>query len=103
MEAISLYFFGLNPGTTRDDILQCLKNWDKGDNGILYLSRAYKLQLGTGWNVPPGVLHAPGLLTYEPQSSDVFAMFQNIVWDRYLSWDMLVKDALNIKRFRLYS
>ncbi len=88
-------FFGLNPGTTRDDILQCLKNWDKGDNGILYLSRAYKLQLGTGWNVPPGVLHAPGsLLTYEPQrASDVFAMFQNIVWDRYLSWDMLVKDV----------
>ena len=30
----SLYFFGLNPGITRDDILQCLKNWDKGDNGI---------------------------------------------------------------------
>ncbi|HPU08667.1 MAG TPA: hypothetical protein PLJ96_02965, partial [Candidatus Atribacteria bacterium] len=88
-------FFGLNPGTTRDDILQCLRNWDKGDNGILYLSRAYKLQLGTGWNVPPGVLHAPGsLLTYEPQrASDVFAMFQNIVWDRYLSWDMLVKDV----------
>lgn len=85
----------MNPGTTRDDILQCLKNWDKGDNGILYLSRAYKLQLGTGWNVPPGVLHAPGsLLTYEPQrASDVFAMFQNIVWDRYLSWDMLVKDV----------
>ena len=88
-------FFGLNPGTTRDDILQCLRNWDKGDNGILYLSRAYKLQLGTVWNVPPGVLHAPGsLLTYEPQrASDVFAMFQNIVWDRYLSWDMLVKDV----------
>lgn len=88
-------FFGLNPGTTRDDIIQCLKNWDKGDNGILYHSRAYKLKLGTGWNVPPGVLHAPGsLLTYEPQrASDVFAMFQNIVWDKYLSWDMLTKDV----------
>ena len=61
MEAISLYFFGLNPGTTRDDILQCLKNWDKGDNGILYLSRAYKLQLGTGWNVPPEFYMLPGL------------------------------------------
>ncbi|WP_369019246.1 hypothetical protein QBE54_05030 [Thermatribacter velox] len=88
-------FFGLNPGTKREDIINCLKNWDKGDNGILYYSRAYKLKLGTGWNVPPGILHAPGsLLTYEPQrASDVFAMFQNIVWDNYLSWDLLVKDV----------
>jgi len=88
-------FFGLNPGTKREDIVNCLKNWDKGDNGILYYSRAYKLKLGTGWNVPPGILHAPGsLLTYEPQrASDVFAMFQNIVWDSYLPWDLLVKDV----------
>jgi len=88
-------FFGLNPGTTRDDIKRCLENWDKGDNGILYLSRAYKLKTGTGWDVPPGVLHAPGsLLTYEPQrASDVFAMFQNIVWDRFTPWDMLVKNV----------
>ncbi len=88
-------FFGLNPGTTRDDVIECLKNWDNGDNGILYHSSAYKLKLGTGWNVPPGILHAPGsLLTYEPQrSSDVFAMFQNIVWDQFMPWDFLVKDV----------
>ena len=74
---------------------RCLENWDKGDNGILYLSYAYKLKLGTGWNVPPGVLHAPGsLLTYEPQrASDVFAMFQSLVWDKVLPWDMVVKDV----------
>ena len=85
-------FLGLNPGTTRDDIKKCLENWDKGDNGILYLSSAYKLKLGTGWDIPPGILHAPGsLLTYEPQrSSDVFAMFQSLVWDQVFSWDMLV-------------
>jgi hypothetical protein len=30
-------------------------------------------------------------LTYEPQrSSDVFAMFQSLVWDQVFSWDMLV-------------
>jgi|UniRef100_A0A7C3SNH5 hypothetical protein len=88
-------FFGLNPGTTREEVLECLKNWDKRDNGILYLSRAYKLKLGTGWIVPPAVLHAPGsLLTYEPQrASDVFAMFQNIVWDQFTPWDLLVKDV----------
>ncbi|MCX7668305.1 MAG: hypothetical protein N2Z84_05190, partial [Atribacterota bacterium] len=88
-------FFGLNPGVEKEDVYRCLENWDKGDNGILYLSRAYKLKPGTGWIVPPGILHAPGsLLTYEPQrASDVFAMFQNIVWDQYLSWDLLVKDV----------
>jgi len=85
-------FLGLNPGTTKKDIRTCLENWDKGDNGILYLSSAYKLELGTGWDIPPGILHAPGsLLTYEPQrSSDVFAMFQSLVWDQVFSWDMLV-------------
>jgi hypothetical protein len=88
-------FFGLNPGATKDDVIRCLENWDKGDNGILYLSHAYKLELGTGWNVPPGILHAPGtFLTYEPQrASDVFAMFQSLVWDNVLPWDMLVKDV----------
>ncbi|MBD3305842.1 hypothetical protein GF339_05615 [candidate division KSB3 bacterium] len=88
-------FFGLNPGTTKDDVKRCLENWDKGDNGILYLSKAYKLKPGTGWNVPPGILHAPGsLLTYEPQrASDVFAMFQSLVWDKVLPWDLLVKDV----------
>lgn len=85
-------FLGLNPGTTKDDVKKCLLNWDKGDNGILYLSSAYKLKLKTGWDIPPGILHAPGsLLTYEPQrSSDVFAMFQSLVWDQVFQWDMLV-------------
>ncbi len=88
-------FFGFNPGTTKDQVIDCLKKWDEGDNGILYLSRAYKLKPGTGWDIPPGVLHAPGsLCTYEPQrASDVFSMFQNIVWDRVLPYEMLVKNV----------
>ncbi len=88
-------FFGLNPGTTKDQVKKCLENWGKGDNGILYLSRAYKLKPGTGWDVPPGILHAPGsLLTYEPQrASDVFAMFQSLVWEQYTPWELLVKDV----------
>ncbi|HUT66459.1 MAG TPA: hypothetical protein VMZ05_09990 [Spirochaetota bacterium] len=88
-------FFGLNQGTRKQDVKRCLENWDKGDNGILYLSYAYKLKLGTGWNVPAGVLHAPGTyLTYEPQrASDVFAMFQSLVWEKPLGWDMVVKDV----------
>jgi hypothetical protein len=87
-------FMGLEPGTTKAQVRQCLENWDKGDNGILYLSKAYRLKRGSGWLIPPGVLHAPGsLCTYEPQwGSDVFGMFQNIVEGRYVPWSLLVKD-----------
>jgi hypothetical protein len=91
----SYTFMGLEPGTTKDDVRRCLQNWNKGDNGILDLSRAYRLQRGTGWLIPPGVLHAPGsLCTYEPQwGSDVFGMFQSIVEGRYVPWSLLVKDV----------
>ncbi|MDM8007134.1 MAG: hypothetical protein QUV05_13430 [Phycisphaerae bacterium] len=88
-------FMGLEPGTTKADIRRCLENWNKGDNGILYLTRAYRLMRGSGWLIPAGVLHAPGsLCTYEPQwGSDVFGMFQNIVEGRFVPWDLLVKDV----------
>ena len=86
---------GLEPGTTRDDVRRCLERWNEGDNGILYHSRAYKLKPGTGWQIDPGILHAPGsLVTYEPQvNSDVFAMYQSLVEGRTVPWDLLVKDV----------
>lgn len=88
-------FFGLEPGTTREDVKECLKRWGKGDNGILNLSKAYRLKPGTGWLVPAGILHAPGtLVTYEPQkASDVFAMYQSMLEDRPVPWDLVVKDV----------
>jgi hypothetical protein len=88
-------FMGLEPGTTKDDVRRCLENWNKGDNGITYLSRAYRLERGTGWQIDPGILHAPGsLLTYEPQvNSDVFAMFESLVEARRTPWELLVKDV----------
>jgi hypothetical protein len=88
-------FFGLEPGTTKEDIKRCLARWDEGDNGILNYSKAYRLQPGTGWLVPPCVLHAPGsLVTYEPQwGSDVFGMYQSMVEGRYVPWSLLVKDV----------
>jgi hypothetical protein len=88
-------FFGLEPGTTKADIRRCLEDWDKGDNGILNYSKAYRLQPGTGWLLPPCVLHAPGsLVTYEPQwGSDVFAMYQSLVEGRPVPWSLLVKDV----------
>lgn len=88
-------FFGLEPGTSKEDVKECLKRWGSGDNGILYLSRAYKLKPGTGWLVPAGVLHAPGtLVTYEVQkASDVAAIYQSMLEDKPISWDLLVKDV----------
>lgn len=88
-------FMGLEPGTTKDDVRRCLENWSQGDNGILYHSKAYRLKRGSGWLIPPGVLHAPGsLCTYEPQwGSDVFGMFQSLVEGREVPWALLVKDV----------
>lgn len=87
-------FMGLEPGTTKAQLRKCLENWSQGDNGILDLSRAFRLKRGTGWLIPPGVLHAPGsLCTYEPQwGSDVFGMFQSLVEGREVPWSLLVKD-----------
>ena len=57
---------GDKPATARDRITE--------------LSRAFRIELGTGWYTPPGVVHAPGsYLTYEPQwNSDVNAVYENV-------------------------
>ena len=89
-------FFGLNPGVTKDQVLKALKDAAEGrDNKITSLSAAYRLDVGTGWDVPPGVLHAPGsLCTYEPQkASDVFAMYENITHDQVVPKELLWKDT----------
>ena len=88
-------FFGLEPGTTKEQVRECLVNFSKGDNKITSLSRAYRLEPGTGWDVPPGILHAPGsLCTYEPQrASDVFAMYQSLVGNQIVSPELLWKDT----------
>jgi hypothetical protein len=88
-------FFGLEPGTTKEQVRECLVNFTKGDNKLTNLSKAYRLEPGTGWDVPPGILHAPGsLCTYEPQrASDVFAMYQSLVGDQLLDESLLWKDT----------
>lgn len=87
-------FMGLDPGTTKEDVVRCLERWNEGDNGILDHSRAHRLQPGTGWLIPPCVLHAPGsLVTYEPQwGSDVFGMYQSMVEGRAVPRSLLTKD-----------
>lgn len=93
-------FFGLRPGTTREQVKKALMDFEKGDNGITGLSQAYRLEPGTGWDVPPGVLHAPGsLCTYEPQAaSDVFAMYQSLTGDQIVPAELLWKDTPEERR-----
>ena len=84
-------FFGIAPGTTKDQIRECLVNFTKGDNKITSYSQAFRLDPGTGWDVPPGMLHAPGsMCTYEPQkASDVFAMYQSLVNEAIIPEELL--------------
>ena len=89
-------FFGLNPGVTKEQVRKALLDAAEGrDNSITSLSAAYRLDVGTGWDVPPGVLHAPGsLCTYEPQkASDVFAMYENITHNQVVPKELLWKDT----------
>ncbi|HOD49757.1 MAG TPA: hypothetical protein PLJ71_07105 [Candidatus Hydrogenedentes bacterium] len=93
-------FFGLQPGVTKDQVRQALMDFINGDNKLTNLSAAYRLEPGTGWDVPPGVLHAPGsLCTYEPQkASDVFAMYQSLTGDQIVSEELLWKDTPGDKK-----
>ncbi|MDP6636973.1 MAG: hypothetical protein QGG42_18895 [Phycisphaerae bacterium] len=88
-------FFGIQPGVTKDQVREVLAKFTGGDNHITDLSAAHRLWPGTGWNVPPGVLHAPGsLCTYEPQkASDVFAMYQSVTGDKVIPEELLWKDS----------
>jgi hypothetical protein len=88
-------FFGLQPGVSKEQVKECLMGFTKGDNKLTNLSAAYRLEPGTGWNVPPGILHAPGsLCTYEPQAaSDVYAMYQSLVNDQLIDEALLWKNT----------
>lgn len=94
-------FLGLTPDTTKEQVKEALDNFTKGDNQLLGLSQAYLLQVDTGWDVPPGVLHAPGsLCTYEPQfASDVYAMYQSVLLGGHtVSEDLLWKNCPDEER-----
>jgi hypothetical protein len=79
--ALPITFFGLSPEVSREAFCRRLQSWDKVDFHATELSRAYRLEPGTGWYTPPGVLHAPGsLLTYEVQwNSTSGALFENVL------------------------
>lgn len=94
-------FFGLHPETTKQDLLDKLEDFSTGgDNNITNLSSAYRITLGTGWDVPAGILHAPAsVCTYEPQAaSDVFAMAESWSNHREVPDQLLWKDAPEDRR-----
>jgi hypothetical protein len=88
-------YFGLIPGTTEEEFARRIADFGDGDNRITELAQAYRLELGTGWDVPAGIVHAPAsLCTYEPQcASDVFAMCESLVGGRIVPGELLWKDV----------
>jgi hypothetical protein len=70
---------GVHTWVTADDVLLIVKRWN--DDKTLDLSPAYRLNIGEGFHVFPGIPHAPGTaLTLEIQEeSDVFNMLQAVV------------------------
>ena len=77
-------FFGLEPGTTKEDIVRCLERWNEGDNGILDYSQG----------VPPEARHRLAGAAVHPARAglardlraavglDVFGMYQSLVEGR---------------------
>jgi hypothetical protein len=84
-------YFGFNPEVDKEEIRQKLIHFEDFETHMTTLSKAYELEVGTGWYVPAGVLHAPGsLLTYEPQwSTDLNCVFENSVYNETYSSSFL--------------
>ena len=93
-------YFGFDPDVSKEEVMERLMMYEKGDNRITELSRAYRIQLGTGWYTPPGVIHAPGsYLTYEPQwNSDVNSVYENIASGEVYDYDFLVENCPEDKK-----
>jgi len=94
-------YFGFDSGITKEQVRERLLGYEKRDIRITELSRAYRIELGTGWYTPPGVVHAPGsYLTYEPQwNSDVNSVYENITAGEVYSYDFLVENCPKDKRY----
>ena len=88
-------YFGFDPDVSKGDVMERLQQYNLSDNRITELSRAYRIQLGTGWYTPPGVVHAPGsYLTYEPQwNSDVNSVYENVTAGEVNPYEQLVENC----------
>lgn len=88
-------YFGFDPDTTKEEVKERIGKFKDDDTRITELSRAYRIELGTGWYTPAGVIHAPAsVLTYEPQwNSDVNSVYENIVSGEVYPPEMLDEEC----------
>ena len=93
-------YFGFDPDVTKEEVKERLTCYEATDNRITEISRAYRIQLGTGWYTPAGVVHAPGsYLTYEPQwNSDVNSVYENVTSGEVYDYDFLVENCPSDKK-----
>jgi hypothetical protein len=93
-------YFGFDPDVSKDEIRSRLLDYECRDTRITELSRAYRIELGTGWYTPPGVVHAPGsVLTYEPQwNSDVNSVYENVTAGEVYPYEFLVENVPDDKK-----
>ena len=94
-------YFGFDPDVTKKQVRERLLDYENRDIRITELSRAYRIELGTGWYTPPGVVHAPGsYLTYEPQwNSDVNSVFENMTAEGHGRFGVYAAEAAGMLRF----
>ena len=95
-----LTYFGFDHGVSKEQVKARLRDWDNRDTRITELYRVYRIELGSGWYTPPGVLHAPGsYLTYESQwNSLVGGVFENIASGEIYEFRGLTKALPEEKR-----
>lgn len=93
-------YFGFDQTVTKEDVKKKLMEFEDRDNRITDLSRAYRIELGTGWYTAPGVIHAPAsVLTYEPQwNSDVNVVMENVTSGEINSYELLAGNAPEDKK-----
>ncbi len=82
---------GVHPDVSEDDLLPILKRWN--DDKVLDLSPAYRLNVGEGFHIFPGVPHAPGtMLTLEVQEeSDVYNILQAVCYGRRIPKEEMLR------------
>jgi hypothetical protein len=93
-------YFGFDPSVDLEEVRTRVGLYERTDNRITELSRAFRIELGTGWYTPPGVLHAPGsVLTYEPQwNSDVNSVQENVVAGEVYPYEFLTENCPDEKK-----
>jgi hypothetical protein len=93
-------YFGFDPDVTCEMVRERLLEYERRDMRITELSRAYRIELGTGWYTPPGVVHAPGsVLTYEPQwNSDVNSVYENVTAGEVYPYEFLVENVPDVHK-----